>query len=224
MRKHPTASTTALWFYEFSRGLCVLVFLLWTRIRHLNAPRVPKTGPLLIIANHQSFLDPPAIGCGAGYRHLDYIARVGLFKNPAFGWLIRTFHSIPIRQGEPDAAAMREAIKRISEGAAVLVFPEGARSPDGELQPFSRGVALLIKRTRCPVIPVAIDGAHDAWPRGRGPRLMPRKPITVNFGHAIDHDELMAGGPDAALATLHDRVAELLAEIRRARPSLTPSA
>lgn len=217
MRKHPTASVPAIAFYETLRAMLVLIFLLWVRIRHLHPGRVPREGPVLLVANHQSYLDPPAIGCGAGYRHFDYIARVGLFKNPALAWLIRTLHAIPIRQGEPDTAAMREAISRVSSGGAVLIFPEGSRTPDGTLQPFNRGVSLLIKKTKCPVVPVAIDGAHDAWPRGGKPRLFPRKPMTINFGEPIAYDELMADGADAAITTLHDRVAELLEEIRAYR-------
>lgn len=214
MRKHPTASLPAIAFYEILRSILVVAFLLWTRIRHMHPERVPREGPLLLVANHQSFLDPPAIGCGAGYRHLDYIARVGLFKNPALGWLIRTLHAIPIRQGEPDTAAMREAISRVESGAAVLIFPEGSRTADGELQPFNRGVSLLIKKTKCPVVPVAIDGAHDAWPRDGRPRLLPKKPMTISFGHPIAYDELMKDGADAAVQTLRDRVADLLDEIR----------
>lgn len=210
--KHPSGRLGPILFYDLCRGITGLVLCLCYRYRAIGAARVPRTGALLIVANHQSFLDPPIVGTAIN-RHLDYIARVGLFKSRALAWLIRTLHALPIRQDQPDSAAMKESIRRLEQGAAVLVFPEGSRSEHGELGEFKRGVAILLRRAKCPVIPVALDGAFEAWPRRRRfPRPWGR--ITVKYGTVISPEELLALGPDAAVARLQHEVEKLLGEIR----------
>ncbi len=211
--KHYDAGLGSILFYDLCRTLIVLIGVTLFRFRAYHAERVPPRGPLLLIANHQSYLDPPLLGVCVPHRHTDFLARFGLFTSRALGWLIRTLHAMPIRQDQPDTVAMKEALRRLELGAAVLVFPEGSRSLTGNLQKFKRGVALLVKRSSCPVLPCAIDGAHEAWPRGGRPRLLGTR-IAVLYGKPIPHDELMAHGADAAVARLEREVASLLAELR----------
>lgn len=176
------------------------------RVRWIGCDSVPTTGPLLIIANHQSYLDPPLISTGITRRNIDFIARAGLFRNRLFGWLIGTLNSIPITEQGGDTAAMKEALRRLADGKAVLLFPEGSRTHDGAMTPFKRGVAVLVKRAMCPVLPAAIEGAYDAWPRGRAaPRLLGYR-VAVRYGDPIPHADLMADGPDAALRRLEREI------------------
>lgn len=204
--RHPGSSTRHRLFFEFCRTLCQLYLVGAYRTIELDGQRVPQTGPVLLVANHQSFIDPPAIGIGARPRHLDFIARGGLFSNPAFGRLISALNSIPIREDGGDAAAMKEALRRIGTGRAVLVFPEASRSVDGVTRPFKRGVAVLVRRAGCPVIPVGIEGAFDAWPRTSPlPRLFGHR-VAVAYGEPIPHAELKALSPDDAMQRLHDEV------------------
>lgn len=177
--------------------------------------RVPATGPVLLVANHQSYLDPPLVGVCVRHRALDYIARAGLFNN----WFMRTtrdlLNCIPIREDGNDPAAIKDVLRRLSEGRAVLIFPEGTRSPDGAMVPFKRGAALLVKRARCPVVPVAVEGCFDAWPRhAKLPDLIDRR-LACAFGRPMDSEALMSQGPDAAMRELEERVARLQRLLRR---------
>jgi 1-acyl-sn-glycerol-3-phosphate acyltransferase len=209
---------TPLWrvvVYEVSRLLTAALMTLIYRFRAYGSRRIPRSGPLLLVANHQSFLDPPAIGLAVHTRQLDYIARIGLFHSRAFSRLLSFFNALPIREEGGDAAAIREILRRLEKGHALLIFPEGSRTEDGATQPFKRGVALLVKRARCPVVPVAVEGCFDAWPRWRRwPRLWNTR-IAVAVGTPIAYDELMAQGPDAALDRLAVEIEQMRLVLRR---------
>lgn len=205
-RRRPNTSVVQLLWFEFCRSICQALLIGLYRARWDGSSRVPRDGALLIVANHQSFLDPPLVGVMTTCRQLDFIARGGLFSNPAFGGLIRSVNSIPIRQeGGGDTAAMKEALKRLREGKAVLIFPEGSRTFDGQLAEFKRGVSVLVKRANCPVLPVGIDGVYDTWPRTKKlPPLFGR--VAGVVGEPIDHTELMADGMEAAMRRLEREV------------------
>ncbi|HZW11532.1 MAG TPA: lysophospholipid acyltransferase family protein, partial [Phycisphaerales bacterium] len=180
------------------------------RLQVRNAGNVPAEGPVLIAANHQSFLDPPAIGCRVTQRQLDFVARSGLFAQEHLGWFFRFLNSIPVAEEGPDTAAIKEILRRLAMGRCVMIFPEGSRTPDGQVHEFKRGVALLVKRARCPVVPAAIEGAFEAWPRTRKwPRVLGAPKIRVLYGMPIPYDELMEGGADAALARVEREVRAL---------------
>jgi len=204
--RHPGSSFAHLLFYELCRKAARLALAIFYRIKPVGLHRVPATGPLLIVANHQSFLDPPIVSAFLTHRHTDFIARAGLFKFRPFAWLIGSLNSIPIAEAGGDTAAMKEALKRLGEGKAVLIFPEGSRSPDGAMRDFKRGIAVLVKRARCPVLPAAVEGVHDAWPRGRKfPCLLGRR-IALCYAEPIPHAELMDAGADAALERLQAEI------------------
>jgi len=211
--KHPINPLARVAVYESLMWGCNAVTVLLYRMRAFGAHNVPRTGPVIIVANHESFLDPPVVGLGAAHRHYEFIARQGLFSRPPMDRLLLTLNSIPVHQGEPDTAAIRRAIERLERGCAVVLFPEGTRSIDGRVAHFKRGVAVLLRRTRCPVVPAALTGTHNAWPRGRPlPRLV-SDPIGVIYGPPINHDSLMAHGADHALRTLRTRIIELKREL-----------
>ncbi|QEL13943.1 lysophospholipid acyltransferase family protein [Limnoglobus roseus] len=150
----------------------------------------PRTGPALVLANHQSFLDPIFVSLAAG-RPLSFLARSSLFRGGKFDRLIRRYGAVPIDRGF-GKEGIRTVIGKLNEGRAVLVFPEGERTRTGDLQPLKAGVSLLIDRVRVPIVPVGIAGAFDAWPRGHklptaAPLVMPRngKGIAVHVGEPI---------------------------------------
>jgi 1-acyl-sn-glycerol-3-phosphate acyltransferase len=198
-----------LWFFDLCRETVLWYFRIFHRLRRVDVMNIPREGPVLLIANHQSFYDPPAIGGGIRHRHSDFLARASLFKFKPFGWLISTLNSTPIRQGSGDAGAMKATIEKMHNGRMMLVFPEGSRTPDGELQTFQRGIAVLLKRAHCQVVPVGIAGAYEAWPRRNKLPIPFRDKIVVCYGEPMSSDELMAQGTDEAIERLKVEVRAL---------------
>ncbi|GJQ29856.1 MAG: hypothetical protein HBSAPP03_17400 [Phycisphaerae bacterium] len=204
-------------FYDLCRMASHVILRVFFGLRVRGLERVPQTGPLLIAANHASYLDPPAVGVAIRNRHLTFIAQAGLFKFKPFAWLISTLNSVPVRGDAGDSAAMKAALARLAAGGAVLIFPEGSRSDDGTIRPFKRGVALLMKKARCPVLPVAIDGAYEAWPNSR---MLPRpfgRPVRVLYGTPIPEAELLKDGAEAGLARIERDVRALAEQLRAER-------
>lgn len=138
-------------------------------------------GPVLIISNHQSFIDPPLIG--NLYRHaIWYLARKTLFTGFA-GWLYPRWQAIPVDQDRPDMASLKTVIKLLKEGEPVLIFPEGERTGSGDLGEAAPGVGLVAAKAGAPIQPVRIRGAYEALPRGSARVKFTR--ISVTIGPAI---------------------------------------
>lgn len=161
-------------FYGFTFG---------SSLRVKGRRNVPKTGPLLLMSNHQSHFDPVLIGL-ASRRYLSYLARRSLFRNRYFRGLIESLNAIPIDQEGLAKRGLQDVLAALDRGLAVTIFPEGHRTFDGNLQPLMPGIALLIKRAKVPVVPVGIAGAYHAWPRQRAyplpsPLICPATPRTI---------------------------------------------
>jgi 1-acyl-sn-glycerol-3-phosphate acyltransferase len=125
--------------------------------------RVPRRGPLLVIANHQSNTDPVVVQY-ACRRHIRFLTRRDLFTPGPLGKFLRWFGAVPIQQGAPDKTALKTAIELIRQGEAVGIFPEGRLSPDGDLLPMLPGVALIVKRTGVRCICVGLKGTRKVMP------------------------------------------------------------
>jgi len=200
--------------YWLCHHLSALIFILVYRVRAFYPSRVPARGSVLIAANHQSFFDPPLVGSMLMQRQVSFVAKFGLFGFGPFAWLIRTLNSVPIKEDTGDAGAIKEVLRRLATGDAVVIFPEGSRTPDGNMHAFKRGVALLVKRANCPVVPVAVEGVYDAWPIHRKiPRFLGQR-MAIMYGEPIESDELMKDGPDAALRRLEAEISTMRAQLR----------
>jgi 1-acyl-sn-glycerol-3-phosphate acyltransferase len=210
--RQPGASLLRIAFYIFIARTTLLLGKLLFGLAARDVSNVPSTGPVLLAANHQSYLDPPFIGCLIRARNLDYIARVGLFWGP-LGWLISALSAIPIRGSGADKGTIREVANRLKMGRGTLIFPEGSRTEDGKLGPFSAGVLMLAKLSDAPVVPVAITGAYKAWPRSRAFPTPWKARVIVQYGRPIAAKELLALGSDAAMARLQQEIEALLREL-----------
>jgi 1-acyl-sn-glycerol-3-phosphate acyltransferase len=204
-------SLSYLW-YETVFWVSGPVMTLGFSLRTEGMRHVPKIGPALLIANHQSFLDPDLVGLAAR-RHLCYLARKTLFRNRAFGWFIRSLHAAPIDQEGIGIDGIRVILEQLQQGRAVLVFPEGERTHDGLIHPLRPGVALLIKRSQAPVVPVGIAGAYQAWPRQRAfpipaPLFLPAQHgrIAVSISRPLDGRQLSELPRDRVLADLFEEL------------------
>ena len=171
----------------------------------------PATGGALICANHQSFLDPMLIG-NSSSRPMNYLARKTLFRFGPLGWLLDFVNTIPVEREGFGVGGIRETLKRLKRGEMVLLFPEGTRSTDGEIQLFKQGLATLARRSRVALVPVGVDGAYDAWPRSeRFPqlgrvRVVVGKPLSPELVETLDDRELME--------ELRQRIIDCIAEAR----------
>jgi len=199
---------------------CIAHFLTFTwvvffyRFRTWHADRAPRTGPLLIVSNHQSFLDPLLVGAAMRHRPFFSMARSTLFVNPIFARLIRLMNAFPVERGTADTGALRHGLKLLGEGQAMLIFPEGTRCTDGTTQNFSPGLMLLVKRGAPAILPIAIDGAFEAWPKGQKlPSLFGH--IGIMVGEPIASEELAKLPTDEAMKLLRDRVESMRVELRR---------
>jgi 1-acyl-sn-glycerol-3-phosphate acyltransferase len=159
--------------YEIGYWLSLIGMTVFSSYRFEGRRNIPTTGPALLLSNHQSFLDPSAAGCPTR-RHLYFLARKTLFHHRRFGALIRRLNAVPVDQEGIAKEGMKTILEQLKAGRAVLVFPEGERTPTGKLQPLKPGIFLLIKKIAAPIVPIGIAGAFDAWPRTRKwPKLSP---------------------------------------------------
>jgi 1-acyl-sn-glycerol-3-phosphate acyltransferase len=177
--------------YTLSRWLAKLLF----RFRIVHRERMLETGPVILAMNHQSYLDPPLAG-NAADRPIYFLAKRSLMDVPVLGWLLPKLNVIPVEQEGIDRSALKAVIRVLKQGQGVLIFPEGSRTLDGNLQPPLPGLGLIIAKTLAPVVPMRIFGAHEALPRnGRRLRLAP---ITIVVGEPIyfTAGDVEGGGKD----------------------------
>ena len=204
-KKQPGAPIWRILWWHFLHLLCFLWFVPMYRFRAWGVRRIPAEGPLLIVSNHQSFFDPIIVGLGSHRRQFAAMARSTLFDHPVFAWLIRSLNAIPVVQGESDLKAIRQCVDVLKKNHALLIFPEGERCEDGVTHRFETGTMLLIKRAKPTILPVALDGAFDAYRRGqKRPKLRGR--IGVLYGEPIPAQTLLAMKPEEALAYLQRTV------------------
>lgn len=219
-RRVPGHSPLQVIWWDVCECFVRAYLLLFHRCRFEGVENVPEEGPCLFISNHESYLDPMLNGCAIRDRQFTAIARESLFTHWFMGRLLRSLGAVPIKEEGADGALMRLALSELAAGRCVLIYPEGSRTADGSMTRFKRGVALLLRRGRSPVLPMAVAGAYEAWPRWRRwPKL--GTPIVVRVGKPIPHDELMRDGPEAALARLEQEVARLRDEAHASRGGRT---
>jgi len=198
-------------FYTGCQFLSQFVFILLFRMRVWGVEKLPRHGGVLLASNHQSFLDPVVVGLGLP-RQLHYLARRSLFDIPLFRRLIRAVNAFPIERGKADRGAIRAAIRVLSQGRALLLFPEGTRTWDGRVGPFRPGFAMVAARAGARIVPVAIDGAFEAWPRAR--RLPHAGRVRVAYGEPVAPPPAEKGACAAAAEEVRGRVLALREALR----------
>jgi len=204
-------------WYESLRVLAELAAVLGWQARHSGQSNIPREGGVLVVSNHQSHLDPPLAGLAVP-RRMNYLARETLFHFGPFRWLISSLDAIPIDRDGLGLAGIKESLRRLKRGEMVLVFPEGTRTHDGEIQPFRPGFTALAVRSRSAILPVAIEGAYEAWPRRQ--RLPHPGRISVHYGTPILPNQVKAMAERDLLAEVEHRVRTCHAMLRARRNSV----
>ncbi|MDR3164316.1 MAG: 1-acyl-sn-glycerol-3-phosphate acyltransferase [Synergistaceae bacterium] len=188
-------------FFRLAQMFFRVYFLLYHRVsvrglsdlKKFLAAREGK--PVILAANHESYLDPPLIGM-LFPNAIRFIAWDGLFKFRFFAALIRALGAVPVNHENKNSAAslLRNVMEFIKQGFSVLIFPEGERSRDGTLGTLEGGVALISSKTNVPIVPVWIDGTFEAYPLFR---KFPRpKHVAVTFGKPIFPDDIPRDVPE----------------------------
>lgn len=175
---------------------------------------VPRSGGVILASNHESYLDfllVPVSGC----RLPCYMVGEVFYRMPLVGGLFRAMNFIPVdRRARRNRLAVRTALERLEAGGVVGIFPEGTRSPDGRLQRARHGAAYLAHLTEAPVVPVAVLGTHEAWPKDR--RWPRAGACEVRFGEPLRFQradfERDRGVLDESLRTIMHRIAALAEE------------
>lgn len=194
--------------YQLSRIVGRFVF----RLHVVHRERMLQSGPVILAINHQSYLDPPLAGTTCD-RAIYFLARRSLLDVPLLGWLLPKLNVIPVNQEGIDRSALKALIRVLKAGNAALIFPEGSRTLDGNLQPAEGGLGLIIAKTMAPVVPMRIFGAHEALPRGGGGLHF--VPITIVIGEPIFFTAADLSPPGKDLyKRLSQRVMDAIAALR----------
>ena len=210
-RRAPGRGALSVAWYTACASTLLAGFRVAYRLGITGRDRLPRSGGILVVSNHQSFLDPPVCGSVILDRPYTIIARKSLFRFAPFGALIRSFGAVPIERGSGDTGALRTALEQLAAGRCVFMFPEGTRNEDGRTKPFKPGVALLARKAGVPIVPMAIEGARDAWPKGRS-LPAPTGWIEVEVGEPIPPDVAQAWareGGEVLLERVRHRIEEL---------------
>ena len=194
------------------------IYATYFRWRAFNAERVPATGPVILASNHASFLDPPLVGI-ALHRECSFLARDTLFHGPA-GWLLRQWQAIPVDREGSSAAGMKRLIEAVHADRPVILFPEGTRTRDGNLQRARSGIGLIVIKCDAPVVPVRVWGTFEAF--GRHARFPKPKRVTAKYGEPMLFQEWRAEAKTCSKERLKQIYQEVAEEIMAAIARLEP--
>lgn len=193
-------------FYRGCRLAAQMLFNYVMRGRVFGTHHVPRTGGVLLLSNHQSFLDP-VLATLAIPRECHFMARDTLFGKPGFDWLIRRLNAFAVKRGTADLKAVRETLRRLKDGNVVLAFPEGTRTEDGRVGQLRSGAVLIARKARVPVVPTLILGAFEAWPRTS--KLPYMQPVVVAYDRPLYPHLLPDVSDDALSAQVRERIVAL---------------
>lgn len=197
-----------------------------TRVRVEGAvDEIPRTGPVIIAANHSSNLDVPVLGSSLMPRigrRFQWLGKKELFDWPIVGWVARNGGVHAIDRSAADVDAFRLAARILEEGHVLFVFPEGTRSRDGALGEGRDGVAVLALRTGAPIVPVGVTGSYERWPRGQklphpGGRVTARVGSPFRLADELPPELDRRAAKTAATDLIMRRIAALLPERQRGR-------
>jgi 1-acyl-sn-glycerol-3-phosphate acyltransferase len=166
------------WFYDTWHVIAHIVVPLLIRLRVVGVENVPATGPVILVSNHLNWTDIPIVGLPLK-RRTHFMAKAELFQKPPISWLVIGLGAFPVRRGEADRQAIKQAEEVLKAGQVLVIFPEGTRSRSQKMKEGLAGVALIALRSGAPIVPVGIAGSE----RFKLSRIWPnRTPITLTYG------------------------------------------
>lgn len=188
--------------YELIRTIVRIAMFFVFRIKKVGCENIPKEGGVILAFNHKSNWDPVMAGITCK-RHIRFMAKEELFKNPVFGGLIKCLGAFPVHRGSGDVGAIKSSLKILKDGNVMLMFPEGHRIKNNKKVKAKPGVALIAQRAQIPVVPVGISGRY-AW----------MHKITVTYGKPISFEEYYGQKLDSEkIQSLADDVLDNIREL-----------
>ena len=181
----PTETTLS---YRFTRFTFSIFFRIWFRWKVLHRERVPAEGGVILASNHVSYLDPVYV-VSALERMVVGLARESAFNVPLGGRILRSWRVIPVDQSGT-GRGLKTFLSRLRSGDAVVMYPEGTRSPTGQIRAPQPGIGLIIIKSTAPVVPIKLFGAYEAYARHH---WLPRPyQVQIKFGEPLDFADLRA--------------------------------
>jgi 1-acyl-sn-glycerol-3-phosphate acyltransferase len=198
-----------------------VMYATYFRWRVFGAENVPQTGGVILASNHASFLDPPLVGAGLK-RDINYLARESLFRFPGIGALLRSWNSVPVDRDGGGARGLKIILERLLAGGAIILFPEGTRTPDGKLQAARSGIGLTVIKSNAPVVPVRVFGTFEAY--GKNHKIPRPHRVAVKYGEPLRFEKLRAEAKSCDKARLKEIYQQVADEIMAAIAKLEPKA
>ena len=205
-------------FVHFMRGSLFLAMRILFRIEHHGMENIPAHGPLIITPNHVTYFDPFWVSVRI-YRAVRFMAWDKIFAIPIAGALFRWLGAFPVNLEAPEFGAYKNALTILQKQEALMIFPEGGRSPDGTLMPFKEGAARLALKTGASILPVLVEGGEHVW----SPKMLIPRPgkVMVNYLCPIAVPPTPPGKRDdfeKAAAALTRQIHDALATALRKQP------
>jgi 1-acyl-sn-glycerol-3-phosphate acyltransferase len=207
VRGNEAVKGTAL---QWSRTMCSRCDV---QVHAAGVDRVQWDRPLVIVSNHQSHFDIPVIMAGLG-RAFGFLTKSELFRVPAFGRVLHKLGCVSIDRHNKGSArsALLEGARRVRDGAQLVVFPEGTRTPDGTLQPFKKGPFYLIQEARVAAVPIAVTGTYDVLRKHE--RVVHPGQVWIDVGHPVQVDNESLEARERLRVRMHTVIGEMLAARR----------
>ncbi len=197
------------WYYYVARVTVRMLLLLFTDLQVRGRENIPGEGGVIVVANHLNNADPPLLGVNLGRRAV-FMAKRGLFRSRLSSYFIRSLGAFPVQRGRLNREALRQANQVLTKGLALIVFPEGRRSKNAQLQPAFPGAALIAFRSGAPILPVGITGTEKirgiAW-------LLRRPKVVINIGQPFSLPPASSKLTKVELAGLTNSIMARIAEL-----------
>jgi 1-acyl-sn-glycerol-3-phosphate acyltransferase len=190
--------------------LCNLIGKLAFDFKVYGRENFIEEGAAIFASNHQSYLDPPCIGM-ACRKEIYYLTRNTLYQRPLIGPLLKRLNTVPVDRDRGDVSSIKAIIRLLRTGHRVIIFPEGTRSSDGNLQPARAGLGMIIAKTLAPVVPIRVYGTFEVLPRTGGLKL---RPVSLVVGEPMRFTEDDLKGDRELYLTLSKRVMDKIASLR----------
>jgi 1-acyl-sn-glycerol-3-phosphate acyltransferase len=196
--------------YRAGYTLCNLIGKLAFDFKVYGRENFIEEGAAIFASNHQSYLDPPCIGM-ACRKEIYYLTRNTLYQRPLIGPLLKHLNTVPVDRDRGDVSSIKAIIRLLRTGHRVIIFPEGTRSSDGNLQPARAGLGMIIAKTLAPVVPIRVYGTFEVLPRTGGLKL---RPVSLVVGEPMRFTEDDLKGDRELYLTLSKRVMDKIASLK----------